>query len=619
MTDPSTKAQHAAYPGPAGGPAATGGSGGAADADNQHGFALRDLDLALQIGWARHGHLLTAGERVVLRTLQAARPQARALYARLFARQDRLLRADSLHYAEVEHVPEAIVELVQAGLATDLTGPVLPLAVLGLHDLPALKAHCRSLGIPTSGRRAVVEARLLARSGAVAPLRVPCVQLRHRRLVRRMCRAWLIDHSGDLGKLVLARMDILRPTPHPVTGGPGLHAHRRGMLAYEHARRRWTHDLDDPEAELDAALHAIATSAAPDPARRRFTPLPFAVAVVQAAARVQERRGDAILALASLERLSEALAAIDEPMPAETVRRMALCADRCGRPEDGVAWCSAAMETADPVSARALETTGRRLARRARAPWRPLPALRRPDRRTLALPPRPGPGHRPLWGLPDGDAAPVELAVAAHLQAAGRAVHITENAPWTTIFGLLLWDAIFAPVPGMLPGPAMHRPLDLGQPGFAERRAAVLNPLLARITAGAGPTLLREALQTHDQEAIVGVRWTHPGPDTLEALVAAVPGPALAGILRTLAANWRALRSGFPDLCMLPGPAFRLDQGFPGRVSDSLLFIEVKAPNDTLRDGQRFWLDHLVHLGLRAEVWDVTPTPDEHRTAQSAG
>jgi hypothetical protein len=66
--------------------------------------------------------------------------------------------------------------------------------------------------------------------------------------------------------------------------------------------------------------------------------------------------------------------------------------------------------------------------------------------------------------------------------------------------------------------------------------------------------------------------------------------------------------SGLPDLVVLPGPVARID-GFPSRIPNDLVCVEVKGPTDSLRDGQRVWLDRLVSIGISAEVWHVDPRP----------
>lgn len=565
---------------------------------------MRDLDRALARGLERHGHLLSAGEQATVQRLQACSAPARSLYARLFGRKDRFLATATLDYGDVDDVDAAVRELALAGLARTSAGLCSARELLSLHAVPGLRAACRALGIPHSGRRSALEARLVAAPGARVLLRRPAVRLAHRSLVRRLCRAWLVDHAGDLSQLVLARMEVVKLPPHPVTGGPGLHPDRRSLRAYEAALRRWGRRELDCEAECEAALAVLEDMAPPDPARARFTPLPFALRVISEAARSRERQGDPAAALATYDAALHSLQRLGRAPPPELVRRRALCLDKLGEAAAGAQACAAALEVAAPSTARALARTGRRLARRAGTAWRPLPPLRPPRLRTLTLPPSPGSGRRPRWRVGDKDRV-AEAAVAAALEGAGRRVLYAENAPWTSLFALLLWDVLFAPVPGMLPGPGMHRPLDLGLPGFSARRAAALEAALGPLAAGHGPAALEVALEAHGGEAIAGLRWHEGLPGELRELVGALPGPALAGILRAYAEHWRDARSGMPDLLLLPGAACRVAGAFPGRVPEGPVFIEVKGPTDSLRDGQRVWLDRLQTLGLRAELWTI--------------
>ena len=91
-------------------------------------------------------------------------------------------------------------------------------------------------------------------------------------------------------------------------------------------------------------------------------------------------------------------------------------------------------------------------------------------------------------------------------------------------------------------------------------------------------------------------------------------GRILGALLGALAAG--AARNGLPDLLVLPGSPGRLEDCFPGRLPATVLFIEVKSPNDQLRDGQMVWLDRLLRWGAKAEVWDVEP---KSVTCTSAG
>ncbi len=203
-----------------------------------------------------------------------------------------------------------------------------------------------------------------------------------------------------------------------------------------------------------------------------------------------------------------------------------------------------------------------------------------------------------MWGDPP---LPIESAV---LRAIPRRGIAAENALWTTLYGLLLYDLFWLPVPGMLPRRNLDGPLDLGTPDFARHRRQPLQQRLEALATGSGPALLHEAWRHHG-ERIRGVDWRLATRGTLEACVVGVGGPALAVILGRLAEEGWAAAAGLPDLAVLPGPEVSLPRGFPRRLGESLFLVEVKGPGDTVRDAQAVWFDRLLAAGARVELWRV--------------
>ena len=526
---------------------------------------------------------------------------ARALYARLFSRKDRLISVDGIRgsYPELPEAAGAVAALDGAGFAWT-TSQWLPLSWhLSLYDRSELSAACRRLGLRRSGTRAVLESRLLGEQlRARALLNKAGVRLRHRGLMRRLCRAFLGRSDGDLRSLVMHRVGVVRFADYTPATGAGPYPDRRSMVAYERARE-WAQALRQageigPD-DLARAIAMVADAPAAPPAFRRFRARRYGVLVLTQAAEAHERARRWTQAAALWRILVEA----DAP---HVARRLALCLERSGAAPDAVRVCVAAMPSAGVLESIALARTGRRLARRAGIGWRPSPPLRSPPRRRLRLTSTGPSNGRPTWsGLS------VERAVAAHIQAAGRVVIRGENLLWTTLFGTLLRDVVFAPVAGMLSGALQAGPLDLGQADFGERRSHWLEPALAEVEQDAGAARLHHAFEAHLGEVIWGVTWTRWSQDQLQAVCAGLGGRLLSKILGALAHG--AARSGLPDLLVLPGDRLRLEHLFPGRIPSGACFVEVKGPGDQLRDGQLVWLDRLLGWGAPAEVWDVEARP----------
>jgi hypothetical protein len=88
---------------------------------------------------------------------------------------------------------------------------------------------------------------------------------------------------------------------------------------------------------------------------------------------------------------------------------------------------------------------------------------------------------------PDGQQVTVEeLALQHYASPAGggwQGMH-TEGGVWRTLFGLLMWDVLFAPVPEVFRTPFQSAPLDLGTDAFYPARREALDERLQQVGSG---------------------------------------------------------------------------------------------------------------------------------------
>jgi Fanconi-associated nuclease 1 len=80
-----------------------------------------------------------------------------------------------------------------------------------------------------------------------------------------------------------------------------------------------------------------------------------------------------------------------------------------------------------------------------------------------------------------------ELALQHYASAAGGGwlgVH-TEGGVWRSLFGLLLWDVLFTPLPEVFRTPFQTAPLDLGSDAFYPARREALDARL-QLVGGRG-------------------------------------------------------------------------------------------------------------------------------------
>ncbi len=572
---------------------------------------MADLDLAVAGGLDVLSRLLTRGERFVLRKWQRLPDPARSLFARLFNRKHQIVAIDRLDYADIDDINGTAEILASHGFAWCTPSAPLPSSMrLVLYDRSELADICKRLRLPRSGRREVLEERLLACGDTLLrELDRPGIWIRHRGLFRRLCRAFLGRADGDLRMLVLSRMGVVRFPDVPSMGGVGLYPDRRTLLADERARRWARQCLATPAlppGALDAALHLVEQPCNSAPWQRRHRATRYGLAVALAGVAELERKREYEEALSVWTRIRA-----QDPRAAHAVRQ-AICLGHLGQAADGARICRTVLDlpATDPACRLALERTGRRLARASGLPWRPSPPLRAPNERSLALVRSDDSGRRPTWTVGNGS-FDVETAVVHTLRQRGRHAEHVENDLWTTIFGLLLYDVLFWPVPGMFSGRLAMAPLDLGLPSFAEHRATPLAHALHEIRGDHGLGRLHAAFRDHAGEAIRGVVWNRWTEAHLALFLESITGPVCAEILAALAKG--APRRGFPDVCVLRGPAIRVDGLFPSRIPEECVFVEVKGPGDALRDDQRVWLDSLSRAGASVEVWSI------HETGVRAG
>ncbi|MFZ3282816.1 VRR-NUC domain-containing protein [Pseudomonas sp.] len=209
-----------------------------------------------------------------------------------------------------------------------------------------------------------------------------------------------------------------------------------------------------------------------------------------------------------------------------------------------------------------------------------LPRLRRklggpPLKRTA-----PRPVERLDLQLPRSDPAlSVEFYVQAHLHDDDGPVHYVENSLINSLFGLLCWPAIFAPLPGAFFNPFQRGPVDLLNEDFQQRRAELFSACLAELDDGRYAQTIRERFVGKSGIQSPFVFWGALNQDLLEQALACLPAEHLKHWFNRLLLDIKANRAGMPDLI----------QFWPQHKTYRM--IEVKGPGDRLQDNQLRWLE----------------------------
>jgi hypothetical protein len=184
----------------------------------------------------------------------------------------------------------------------------------------------------------------------------------------------------------------------------------------------------------------------------------------------------------------------------------------------------------------------------------------------------------------------VEWLMREHLAEEGAEVHYVENALINSLFGLLCWPAIFAPIPGAFFHPFHSAPADLHSPDFYPRRAALFEECLDQLESGAYRTTIRERFVSKFGLQSPFVFWGSLTPELLEQALLCLPAAHLRHWFERLLQDVKANRTGMPDLIKF----------FPQQRR--YLMIEVKGPGDRLQDNQLRWLDFCAEHGMPVQV-----------------
>jgi hypothetical protein len=255
--------------------------------------------------------------------------------------------------------------------------------------------------------------------------------------------------------------------------------------------------------------------------------------------------------------------------------------ERDGRPDRAHALALQALSA--PESEAETQRVARMMPRLCKAVGQPGKAPRKEnsiERETLVLP------------YPDEPFA-VEYVARDHLSTESAPVFYVENGLINSLFGLLCWEAVFAPVPGAFFHPFQRGPADLHAPDFQAKRAEIFARCLSELDSDAyRSTILRNyACKSGLQSPFVF--WAMLTPDLIALALDCLPAAHLKRWFSRMLADIRENRSGLPDLVRF-WPAHRRYE-----------LIEIKGPGDKLQDNQIRWLRYCVDHEIPVRVIDV--------------
>ena len=514
---------------------------------------------------SRHGDLLNDDELAFVSAFGALPRPARALLVRMVMRKGEHFRADKLVYPEIGDTLSAAAPLIDHGWlapAPALDLPTLFRLFTKAELRPLLREPLAAAGVPASARKADwLEALSELEDVHQAPSDTPVYHLTLMPLCDRFRLMFFGNLYQDWSEFVLSDLGTFQYEPVSFSQSVRPFQSRRDVDAYLHLNAcRDRFQVGDALEEVEAALPP-----APDSpwARERWDRLCFKLA------REWERAGE-------LERAGALYS--DCRHPGARGRQLRVLERR----EQYDAALTLAREADQAPESEAERQQLRRLLPRLHRKLglpRPTPAApARPEVLHLSLPP----------------AASVEQAAAQALATTEAPVYYVENSLLPGLFGLLFWDAIFAPVPGAFFHPFQSGPADLHHPEFRHRRRDEFDAGFQTLADGEHRARILARYREKFGRLSPFVHWGRLSEALLEQALDCLPADHLALCFERLLADIAANRAGLPDLIQF-WPA-------QGRYR----MVEVKGPGDRLQDNQRRWLDFFIARDLPVAVCQVT-------------
>lgn len=539
-------------------------------------YYLDNFQFVLDWLQARYPDLLSPEEHGFMRDFAGLERPSRALLVRMAMRKGDLFRADRLRYPEIGDPVAAAAPLAAAGWVE--RDPSLRIDELfGLYtrdDLAqAFGDRLAQAGLARAGKRTQLEyllalcpdARPVAQwLGAAA---APVYRLRITDLCERYRLMFFGNLRQDWTEFVLAELGLY--VYEKVDFSPSSRAFQLRSDVDDYLSLHRCAETLDQEARdeaVDAAVAAIPSA----PFRNSWLETRRARLLFRAGQHYERRR-----------HWEAASRCYEHSGHTEARARHVRVLERQERFEDALRLARLALEDpADEAEAQRLQRALPRLLRRCGLPPGRPPIRFDAERLDLTLAQDPGAGR-------------VEAEVLQHLRQDAAPVFYVENTLVNGLFGLLCWEAIFAPVPAAFFHPFQAAPADLLRPGFHARREALFRTCLSQLDDGRYRRTIRRNFQDKSGVQCSFVNWHALDESLLEFALACIPPAHLGRLFARLLGDIRGNRSGLPDLIQF-WPA---DQRYR--------MIEVKGPGDRLQDNQRRWIAYCRQHGIPVSVCHV--------------
>ena len=543
-------------------------------------YYLENFTTALEWLQQRYGDLLSETEAGFIERFRRLPLESSALLVRMLGRRGDLFRTEKLRYEEIGCARAAAAPLIEAGW---LDGePALTVAELGrvlrkgelLRAFNAGAVRGAGPGCPSSRHARKVDLLTHVEAMPLAPRRLidwwpDAPDIIFRVVVKPLCDKLRLLFFGnfhqDWSEFVLTELGIFKYEQVPrdtATRAFQTRQHIDTFHALFECRQR-LEDSDDPDTVVEALPQPIADNEWLEGRRRK---LQFQIA------QCYEQRKD----------LARALAVYRDCQYAGARLRSVRLLERLGEIESAMQLAHLVRQApADEVEVQQIGRMWPRLQRKAglkAARTRRLPGW---PTFQLVLSVTQRPQH-------------LEGATGEALSTPDAPVHYVENGLLNSLFGLLCWQAIFAPLPGAFFHEFQAAPADLLAADFRSRRETHFAQCFAQLESDAYRDTICRNFQQKQGVQSPFVFWGVISEDLLGLALSCLPPRHLKACFARILTDIRANRCGLPDLV----------QFWPEQRRYRL--VEVKGPGDRLQDNQIRWLTFYVAQGIPVSVCHVS-------------
>jgi hypothetical protein len=534
-------------------------------------YYLENFCTALAWLRQRYGDLLNETEHAFIASFHELPRDSAALLVRMIGRKGDLFRTSKLGYSEIGCPSEAAAALIELGWVD--REPILTLAELGrqLRKSELLRAF-NIAGAACFARKPELLSHIegdCARARALADWWPDAPDVIYRLVINPLCDLLRLVFFGnfrqDWSQFVLADLGIFKYEKVPCD--PATRAfHTREHIDTFHALFLCSQQLEESD-DIEGPLRMLPPSVADNEwLEGRRCKLQFRIA------QCCERQGDFVRALQIYRECGYAGARLRVVRLLERLERIAEALQLAARIRE---------QPADELETQQLCRMWPRLQRKAGL----IPQRTRPPHgwSTFKL-------ELPLAARP----ACLEQATAQALSQPDAPAHYVENGLINSLFGLLCWEAIFAPIAGAFFHEFQAAPADLHAPAFQGRRVAQFAQCFAQLESADYRDTIRRNFEQKTGIQSPFVFWNVISEALLRSALDCLPREHLAACFGRILANIRSNACGLPDLV----------QFWPAQRRYRL--IEVKGPGDRLQDNQIRWLTFCVAHGIPVSVCQVS-------------